>query len=380
MGNQRFRRWIIGLSLLLGSCGGGQTGQPTRGGAGGACGSDEGSEPLNLLGGLSECCRSVEADESIDGVSARDIVAARGTVEGVPLFWTDLATTGAAVYALEAEHARQTALSIQVTLDESAPIQFCNEVSLEIPVHVAVTTEDGFEAEFSSTWHWGPFFEAVPSGALNAPAAAFPLPGSHAEVSSNCSALFDFDRLDTDTVQGRFCSAEQGLALFPTACGGIAQLSSSQQPPYSHFEAPSQTLAAFEGISLVHENLPALRVSMTLSDPTACYSDPEHYWIAADFTFETGGITFTTPEVLGQTGVSEVTVNEETSMSELGLRVEFQRHCGDVSESPAWQALPGATDGLCVALSQTKFQDGTVQRIAEVSFEGASTGWVFSEF
>ena len=368
VGNDSLLPWVLGFALALAGCGdGGQTGQPSDGGPE-DCHFDK-VPPL-------DCCRPLEPDEPIDGLSARDILAARGDVSGVPLFWTEVPETGDALFELEPESSMQSSLSIELTLDEETPIQFCHEVSMSIPVHARVATEDGFDVEFSADWSWGPFFEAVPVGGLQGPREVFEVEGLSAGMATSCPARFAFGEVDSELVSGRFCDAERGLALFPTACGGLAQLPPTEEPPFPALEAPSETLV-WSNVGLAYEDLPELNVSIELDDVSACYENAESYHVAVRLTVETGGVSFTTEAVPASTHWSDIVFNEATNEHEPGLSTGIGKVCVDVSESAAWQAVPDATDRLCIDLQQTKLESGSVRRFAEVLFDGADSGWVF---
>jgi hypothetical protein len=268
----------------------------------------------------------------------------------------------------------RSALSVRLSLDDASPIQICNEVSLNIPVHAGLTTDDGFVAEFSTTFSWGPLFEN-PSGLLQV------VPGLYSEglsdgMSGNCPTILQFD---SEGVYGRFCDEQRRLALFPTACGGIAQVDSSQAP-YPPLQAPLDYFSPIDGVTLTYEDLPPISVSVALDDPSACYASHERYWIDADLSFETDGVRLEANGVQGY--VAPRDVFDDAGQLVPGLGIEFAEYCGDVSMSAAWgrvAADAGAAAGapLCLTLVYEKLADGTLSYAAEAAFDGASIGWVF---
>jgi hypothetical protein len=292
-------------------------------------------------------------------------------VRGVPLFWREIPETGEEEKGFEPDQSLRSALSLELSLDETSPVQFCNDVSLDIPVHAVLATDDGFAAEFSSIWRWSPFFESPPSGHLQL-VPGLNTAGFSDRKSASCPTTV---RFDSEGISGRFCDEGGRLALFPTACGGVVQVDSSEAP-FPPLEAPVDHLAPFEGVTLIYEGLPPIAVSGTLDDPTACYDSHEAYWVTADLGFETDGVRLEANDLMAYSAPREV--SDDTGQLLSTQSIAFTEYCGDVSESVVWTRMAGSTTGasLCLTLAYERLADGTRSYAAEATLRGAGS-WLF---
>jgi hypothetical protein len=344
--------WGISMFLALPGCLGGQTGQP---------------------GSLEFVCRPAEPDERIGGFSAEEIVAERGNIADVPFFWSAIPEDGADVLALEPEDAEETRLSVQLELDERADVTICQQNSFEIPVKATLSTEDGFGVDFAttlralvddSTLH---YVELQPSD------DTFEDPRRSPAMAATC---FPSLHLGPEEFHGRFCDDER-IGLTPTACGGIAQLS-PDEAPFPTLEAPSAAFRPFADVMLSYQDLPRIAVSGTITDSTACYSNPQSYAISVDFSIETDGVSFARKQVLSFGSLFEPPNDRGESLH--SERLESTEFCGDVSESVEWQQVAadsGSATELCLSVVLIKLEDGTMRYLAEAILEDSNQGWVF---
>jgi hypothetical protein len=333
-----------------------------------ACGDDPTSDGIGSPSDseIETTCESREFDASGFGPSPRAALEQLPEHVEVPLFWLS-AGIDDSLYAREQSDASATTmLKLTLQYDDSRGSTECVKARkghepyasmLQVPLTVSAATDDGVNERFAVTLY-------------------------HETGDGPTTPTFDGPpelRMqwwpELQILQGRILDSDRGLGVFPTVCGGVEQAAPDESP----FEASSPASILKSLSEPMHvtnpddPDMPALNITLTTHDPTACYDYSSAFVVNVDLTVEAGDlrITGTAPAYAG------AGFNGEPATEESQWYVVWDEFCGDASGSSDWQKYNELNSNqLCVS-GEVQLWSGPTAVGAELRWKGATTGWSF---
>jgi hypothetical protein len=264
---------------------------------------------------------------------------------------------------VEYDDTREITECIQYALNADGGKGRAGEGQLAVPVEIVITTEDGWERSIETA------IELDTTDRVGEPPAVPRI--------EELAPLRTFWMPPPRIFQGKLLDPERGLAVWPTACSGAQQKDPSEASGESG-PSPAELVAKLNGplrmVTGDEPELPAVTLTITSDDPTACHHSLRGFSVDLDLTVETAGVKASSTAKAGFTP-------SQGSDAPNHWDVHVTQFCLDVSGSDAWreEAPRGQQSAeLCIA-AEIRLSDRGASVIAELSITGTGILWVYQQ-